>query len=203
MPVSTECAAALLSFKYPSLISNFHLGITAGEFYTHNGGAANYLCLLKTQKYDQYKDGVQYGGLVYGTEYELSFNPFDKNLLDHNAPCAVCYVDSRGSMLMMPARNDCPSGWIEEYHGYLMTSHYTHKTKKNSSVLIEIRSSSLAPRQTRMAPWCTLSNAHVEEICRVVHMFQVESWLALFVPSERKNGPHCISTRALRKKKIC
>ena len=77
------------------------------------------------------------------------------------------------------------------------------KTKKNSSVLIEIRSSSLAPRQTRMAPWCTLSNAHVEEICRVVHMFQVESWLALFAPSERKNGPHCISTRALRKKKIC
>ncbi|CAH3015052.1 unnamed protein product, partial [Porites evermanni] len=101
-----------------------------GEFYTHNGDAANYLCLPKTPKYDQYKDGVQYGGLVYGTEYQLSFNPFDKNLQDHNAPCAVSYVDSRGAMLMMPARNDCPSGWTEEYHGYLMTSHYTHKNQK-------------------------------------------------------------------------
>ena len=30
------------------------------------------------------------------------------------------------------------------------------KTKKNSSVLIEIRRSSLAPRQTRVVPWCTL-----------------------------------------------
>ena len=34
------------------------------------------------------------------------------------------------SMLMMPARNDCPSGWTEEYHGYLMTEHYTHKSQK-------------------------------------------------------------------------
>ena len=61
---------------------------------------------------------------------KLSFNPFHKNLQYHNAPCAVCYVDSRGSMLMMPSRNDCPSGCTEEYHGYLMTSHYTDKNQK-------------------------------------------------------------------------
>jgi len=28
---------------------------------------------------------------------------------------------------MMPARNDCLSGWTEEYHGYLMTEDYAHK----------------------------------------------------------------------------
>ena len=28
---------------------------------------------------------------------------------------------------MMPARNDCPSGWIKEYHGYLMTAYHNHK----------------------------------------------------------------------------
>ena len=44
-------------------------------------------------------------------------------------------VQSRGSMLMMPARNDCPSGWTKEYHGYLMTSYHGHKNKKISSVL--------------------------------------------------------------------
>ena len=54
-------------------------------------------------------------------------NPFDRNLHDHDAPCAVCYVKSRGSMLMMPARNDCSSGWTEEYHGYLMTEYHGHK----------------------------------------------------------------------------
>ena len=30
-------------------------------------------------------------------------------------------------MLMMPARNDCPSGWTEEYHGYLMTSYHGYR----------------------------------------------------------------------------
>ena len=65
---------------------------------------------------------------MYGTEYEVSsFNPFKKNLHNHDAPCAVCFVKSRGSTLMMAARNDCPSGWTEEYHGYLMTGHTKHR----------------------------------------------------------------------------
>ena len=32
---------------------------------------------------------------------------------------------------MMPARNVCPSGWTEEYHGYLMTAHYNHKSTRD------------------------------------------------------------------------
>ena len=60
-----------------------------------------------------------------------SFNPFTNNLHDHDAPCAVSYVGSRGSQLMMPARNDCPTGWAKEYHGYLMTEHYNHKISRD------------------------------------------------------------------------
>ena len=106
------------------------LGIIGGEHYNHHGGGANYLCLPHNPKYDKYKNGHQNAGYVYGTEYEVnSYNgvPFKRNLHDHEAPCVVCYVKSRGSMLMMPARNDCPSGWTEEYHGYLMTAHHGHK----------------------------------------------------------------------------
>ena len=101
-----------------------------GEHYTHYGGGSQYLCLPRNPKYDKYQNGHQSAGYVYGTEYEVSQyngNPFPRNLHDHDAPCAVCFVQSRGSMLMMPARNDCPSGWTEEYHGYLMTEHYGHK----------------------------------------------------------------------------
>ncbi|CAH3130106.1 unnamed protein product [Porites lobata] len=54
-----------------------------------------------------------------------------EKLHDHDAPCAVCFVESRGSMLMIPARNDCPSEWTEEYHGYLMTEHYNHQGQKD------------------------------------------------------------------------
>ena len=106
------------------------LGIMGGEHYTHSGGGSQYLCLPRNPKYDKYQNGHQNAGYVFGTEYEVSQyngNPFARNLHDHDAPCAVCFVQSRGSMLMMPARNDCPSGWTEEYHGYLMTSYHGHK----------------------------------------------------------------------------
>ena len=64
--------------------------------------------------------------------YVSSLALFSKrNIHDYDAPCVVCFVKSRGSMLMMPARNDCPSGWTEEYHGYLMTEYYSHAHSKD------------------------------------------------------------------------
>ena len=100
---------------------NFLLGIMGGEGYNHPGGGANYLCLPHNPKYDKYKDGHQDAGYVYGTEYEVSQysgDPFKRSIHNHDAPCVVCFAKSRGSMLMMPARNDCPSGWTEEYHDH-------------------------------------------------------------------------------------
>ena len=32
---------------------------------------------------------------------------------------------------MMPARNECPTGWTEEYHGYLMTAYHNHRNQKD------------------------------------------------------------------------
>ena len=136
-----------------------------GERYTHTGGGVNYLCLPHNPKYDRYSDGNQDTGYIYGTEYEVSSYsgyPFRGNLHDHEAPCVVCYVKSRGSMLMMPARNDCPSGWTEEYHGYLMTSYHVTKTKKTSSVLTKTLSLFLGARITRMVPYCTTLKGNVE-----------------------------------------
>ena len=101
-----------------------------GEWHSHYGGGANYLCLPKDPIYDKYKDGSQGGAFIYGTEYEVSAyngDPFQRTIHDHEAPCVVCFVKSRGSMLMMPARNVCPSGWTEEYHGYLMAERHSHK----------------------------------------------------------------------------
>ena len=101
-----------------------------GERYNHPGGGANYLCLPHNPKYDKYKDGYQSSGYMYGTEYKVydrNGNPFKSNIHNHEAVCVVCFVTSRGSMLMMSARNDCPSGWTEEYHGYLMTEYVNHK----------------------------------------------------------------------------
>ena len=109
-------------------------GLMGGEWYGHQGGGVNYLCLPHNPKYDRYNDGNQDSGYVYGAEYEVSSYsgyPFRRNLHDHEAPCVVCFVKSRGSMLMMPARNVCPTGWTEEYHGYLMTEYYNHPNQKD------------------------------------------------------------------------
>lgn len=58
---------------------------------------------------------------VYGGEYEFSdFHSdggsqyFGQNLNDEDAPCAVCRTP-RSSVLMIPARLDCYSGWTKEY----------------------------------------------------------------------------------------
>ncbi|KAL9974708.1 hypothetical protein ACROYT_G011781 [Oculina patagonica] len=107
-------------------------GIVGGSYYNHIGGGGDFTCLTKTPKYVKYKDGSQTGSYMYGTEYEVNtFNPFKNDLHDHEVPCAVCYVKSRASQLMIPARNDCPSGWTEEYHGYLMAGNYNHKHSTN------------------------------------------------------------------------
>ena len=104
------------------------LGQMGGAHYTHPGGGVNYLCLPEDPKYDKYtgsSNGVTY---LYGTEYQVSSTHlFGKRLLDYDAPCVVCFVKSRGSMLMVPAKNDCPSGWTEEYHGYLMTNFFNYR----------------------------------------------------------------------------
>ena len=103
-----------------------YLGFTAGAHYTHKGGT-EYICLPNQPKYAKYTNQFESSGAIFGAEYEVkSFNPFNRNVHDHDAPCVVCYVRSRGTQLMIPARNDCPHGWTKEYHGYLMTQHWDY-----------------------------------------------------------------------------
>ena len=58
-------------------------------------------------------------GYVYGAEYETRDGPLSA-FNNHNVPCAVCYVSTRGTVLMIPAKPTCPSSWTQEYNGYLM-----------------------------------------------------------------------------------
>ncbi|CAB4037067.1 Hypothetical predicted protein [Paramuricea clavata] len=103
-------------------------GVMGGSYFTHTGGASNYLCLPLNPIFDKIISGFQGYSYMYGTEYELGAhsNMFPQNLYNHDAPCAVCYTESRSSHLMIPARNVCPSGWTLEYKGYLMSAYYGH-----------------------------------------------------------------------------
>ena len=102
-------------------------GRAGGSYYGHKGGAANYLCMPNNPQYSSYAPGVQDRNYVYGAEYQLldAGLPISRSMNDRNVPCAVCSVQVRGRLLMIPARKDCPASWTKEYEGALMSQAYT------------------------------------------------------------------------------
>jgi len=103
-------------------------GYVGGSFYDHPGGAAEYLCLPKNPI--TWNDGKNYFnyGLLYGAEYNMYergggyYHPHN-----HDVPCAVCQSKSRQHVIMLPARNVCPTKWLREYRGHLMSGSYREK----------------------------------------------------------------------------
>ena len=99
-------------------------GRAGGSRYNNGGGATNYLCMPDDPDYLLYAAGVQGPSYVYGVEYgPVSGQPFhvQPNVHGHNVPCAVCMAVSRCSLLMIPAKTQCPTSWTTEYVGYLMS----------------------------------------------------------------------------------
>ena len=102
-------------------------GIVGGGYHSHKGGAANYLCMPRDPDFLQVEAGTAGSrDLIYTTEYEINnFSPFS-HLHNHDAPCAVCRVSGRSTLLMIPAKTSCPHGWTIEYKGYLMSAFHNH-----------------------------------------------------------------------------
>ena len=83
--------------------------------YSQEGGGANYLCMPKDPEYSTdltYRRGVLGQAHVYGTEYGQPLQGSHR----HNAPCAVCYVSTRSTIYMIPAKASCPPTWTMEYY---------------------------------------------------------------------------------------
>ncbi|KAI8496537.1 hypothetical protein Bbelb_258360 [Branchiostoma belcheri] len=104
---------------------NNGFGVAGGTHYRQTGGGTNYQCLPTDPQWGRYQNGVHgTSAYMYGAQYRIDTNvPFGSTYLDaHDVPCAVCYVQARGSKLTIPARKNCYSGWTEEYDGYLMAN---------------------------------------------------------------------------------
>ena len=101
----------------------------AWSSFDQTGSGANFICLPDEPEFLQYTHGIsQYLSYIYGAEYEI----FNNNgplapLYDHNVPCVVCYVSTRISYLMIPAKTTCTKIWTREYQGYLMSEWSIHK----------------------------------------------------------------------------
>ena len=111
-----------------------YAGRAAGSHYAHKGGAANYLCLPNDPSYLRYTSGTSiYRDNLYGSEYKTYDRPLSV-FHHHNVPCAVCYVSTRGTVLMIPGKPTCPSSWTQEYNGYLMAERYNNHRSMHECV---------------------------------------------------------------------
>ena len=118
-----------LNVLWGNIIQFIHIfisGISGGTYYSHTGGAVNYVCLPFDPTFDQYDDKFNHDNQnMHGAEYwansiNIPGTPFDKSLRGHNVPCAVCHSTTRNAVLRIPGRNKCYNGWHLEYAGYLM-----------------------------------------------------------------------------------
>ncbi|XP_073242966.1 uncharacterized protein [Porites lutea] len=104
-------------------------GRVAGWQPRSKGGGVNYLCMPLSPEYTKpATPGFQPKASLFGVQYgqvDDLFPPIPghkPNISYLGVPCAVCRAERRGSLMMIPARNVCPtSRWTREYIGYLMT----------------------------------------------------------------------------------
>ncbi|XP_067932886.1 uncharacterized protein [Watersipora subatra] len=105
-------------------------GRAAGQRHDQEGGSSVYTCLPSEPEYNSYLAGNQ-GNYIYGAEYQTNSDIFPSRMHDQNVPCSRCYLPSRSTTIMIPAKRTCPSSWNKEYEGYLMSGHYNHKRACN------------------------------------------------------------------------
>ena len=88
-----------------------------------------YLCMPDNPQYSTYVYTWS-ATLKFGVKYHYSTGtPISPNRAHHSVPCAVCHVRARGSLLMIPARQERPTSWTEEYEGVLMCEYrLNHRT---------------------------------------------------------------------------
>ena len=107
-------------------------GLTAGSHFTHQGGAANYICTVAGADVEYFTEATTANeghSVLAGAEYEVfgqALNSNGHDLLHHNVPCAVCEVSSCSKQIMIPGRYTCPDTWTVEYNGWLMAERNNH-----------------------------------------------------------------------------
>ena len=105
-------------------------GFAGGDWYGHQGGPTQLLCLPKDPIWGKYIDTYTGHAFVYGAEFSptkaQSEEIFGRNLGNHNVPCVVCQSIGRPAVLRIPGRTECYPSWRKEYNGYLMGGHHGH-----------------------------------------------------------------------------
>ncbi|VDI84327.1 Hypothetical predicted protein [Mytilus galloprovincialis] len=90
-------------------------GYTGGGYYGDTGAAPESVCLPLDPDFN--KTSGTDNGRMHGAEFDSNF--FASNSVYQDVPCAVCRVKQASSVIMIPGKNRCYTGWNMEYYGYL------------------------------------------------------------------------------------
>ncbi|CAC5420838.1 unnamed protein product [Mytilus coruscus] len=93
-----------------------------GGRYSETRSAAEPVCLPPDP--DFVKTSGSGNDRIYGAEFYN--NEFASNSRFQDVQCAVCRVKQASSVIMIPGKNRCYTGWKIEYHGYLASNEYDH-----------------------------------------------------------------------------
>ena len=107
-----------LSYSMPAELQG-HLSSSKEEWQT-------YLCLPDDPDQVPYESGVQGESYIAGVDYWFESRQPLASRNYHNAPCAVCYVPTRITAVMILAKTQCPTNWTLEYIRYLMAEYRDH-----------------------------------------------------------------------------
>ena len=97
-----------------------YAGWAAGTRHNARGGTTDTLCLPKDPQYRSHTPNT-WTAKLYGVEYEFNGNALPRSVFDTEMPCAVCYLPTKSTVFVQPAKYSCPSGWHSEYNGYLFS----------------------------------------------------------------------------------
>ena len=83
-------------------------------------GSAAHLCMPGDPDYMEYASGRQGLSSTAGLKYRIAPSQPLHDVSNSYIPCALCYIATRATVLMIPAKVQCPTNWNVEYIGYLM-----------------------------------------------------------------------------------
>ncbi|XP_076070768.1 uncharacterized protein LOC143042369 [Mytilus galloprovincialis] len=95
-------------------------GYAGGGYYGVSGSAAESVCLPPDPNYLKTR-GSNFAQ-IYGGEFNNNF--FASYADGQDVPCALCRTTRATSVIMIPGKNRCYSGWTREYYGYLSSGGY-------------------------------------------------------------------------------
>lgn len=115
-----------------------YTGQLAGPASGNSGGGADLLCMVNDPIYDGGSTAYGGAGGLYATKFVTSTTAISSaytSVNGFNVPCTVCQAPAaRPYAMVNPGRQDCPTGFVRDFKGYLMAAAYN--TNPNSYVCV-------------------------------------------------------------------